>query len=131
MHIGEVSRRSSFSTDTLRYYEKIGLMPRVGRDAGGRRNYDVEDLARLRFIRRAQTLRLSLEEIGQLLAVRDRPEAARAEARVLTERKLAEIETQLRELQSLKDEFSILLAQCRASPQQCPIMDHMQHRASS
>lgn len=131
MQIGEIARRSGFSIDTLRYYEKIGLMPRVNRDEGGRRQYDGEDLARLRFICRAQRLKLSLDEIGQLLTLRERPEAARQEAQVLSEHKLAEIEHHLGELQALKAELSTLLQRCRSSTGKCPILDHMQHDSSA
>lgn len=125
MQIGEIARRSGFNVYTLRYYEKIGLLPRIGRDESGRRRYNADDLARLAFIRRAQKLKLSLEEIGQLLALRDQPEVARGEAQELCERKLNEITIQLDELQTLKTELAALLGRCQASAEHCPILDHM------
>ncbi len=77
LSIGETAQRTGLSADTLRYYEKIGLMPRVARDEGGRRRYESRDLARLRFIQRAQRCNFSLDEIRQLLEFRSSRDAAR------------------------------------------------------
>ncbi|MCH8137024.1 MAG: MerR family transcriptional regulator, partial [Proteobacteria bacterium] len=90
--IGNVSDRLGFSKDTLRYYEKIGLLPRVARNTSGRRIYDTRDISRLRFIKRAQRMQFSLAEIGQLLEMRDDPQNVRVEVRALTQRKLTEVE---------------------------------------
>jgi MerR family transcriptional regulator, copper efflux regulator len=69
--IGEVSRRSGFSTDTLRYYERLGLIPAPARNDAGRRAYDAPSLDRLRFIARAKELGCSLDEIASLLTAWD------------------------------------------------------------
>lgn len=84
--IGQFGARAGVTADTLRYYEKIKLLPRPLRDAGGRRRYGEADLARLRFIRRAQAMNFSLAEIRSLLNLRERPQAARDDARRLTAR---------------------------------------------
>ena len=121
--IGEVTRRTGVSADTLRYYERIGLLPGVSRTASGIRLYDERDLSRLRFIRRAQRMNFSLEEIGLLLKMREDPQHARDEIRQLTARKLAEVEAGLEELTLLRNELSLLLNLCRGSADGCPILE--------
>jgi len=64
--IGEVRERTGLSADTLRYYEKINLLPNVSRNTSGVRQYDDKDLSRLNFIKRAQRMDFSLEEIKHL-----------------------------------------------------------------
>ena len=121
--IGEVSRLTGLSVDTLRYYEKIGLLPAVARTASGVRLYDDQDLSRLRFIRRAQKMNFSLEEIGMLLKMRADPRHARDEVRELTAHKLAEVERSLEELTLLRNELTLLLNLCRGSEAGCPIIE--------
>ncbi len=124
--IGDVARRTGLSHDTLRYYERIGLLPRVGRDAGGRRVYDERDLSDLRFIRRAQAMGFSLEEIRMLLQMRADPQHARTEVRELTAAKLAEAEARLREIQALRNELRLLLNLCAGATEGCPIIESLQ-----
>lgn len=121
--IGDVGRALGLSTDTLRYYEKIGLLPRVSRNASGIRGYGEKDLSRLRFIRRAQKMGFSLAEIAQLLAMRDNPQGARESVRKLTAAKLDEVEARLGELTLLRNEMRLLLNLCRGATAGCPIID--------
>lgn len=123
--IGQLGKRAGVSADTLRYYEKIGLLPRPLRDAGGRRRYGEADLARLRFIQRAQAMNFSLAEIRGLLALRERPQTARADARRLTAEKLAAIEARLKSLRLLRNELKLLLNLCTSADQGCPILESM------
>lgn len=121
--IGEAATRTGMSIDTLRYYEKIGLLPRVARDPSGRRRYDDGDLSRLHFIRRAQRCNFSLTEIRQLLTLRSARDTARPEVQRLTEQKLAEIETRMADLDRLQRELKLLLNLCRGSEDGCPILE--------
>jgi len=123
LKIGEVSRRTGLSVDTLRYYERIGLLPPVTRGPGGVRLYGERDLARLRFIQRAQRMNFTLEEIGQLLAMREDPQHAREEVRRLTLAKLEAVEAALRDLTHLRDELALLVNLCRGSEGGCPIIE--------
>lgn len=127
--IGEVARRTGLSHDTLRYYERIGLLGRVGRDAGGRRVYDEGDLSRLRFIRRAQAMGFTLDEIRGLLQMRADPRHAREEVRRLTAAKLAETEARLGELEHLRRELQLLLNLCRDTAEGCPIIESLDENA--
>ncbi len=121
--IGAVTRLLGLSADTLRYYEKIGLLPRVGRTASGLRRYAACDLSRLRFIRRAQTMNFTLAEIGALLRFREDPTGARPRVRELTARKFSEVERRLGELEHLRDELRLLLNLCAASRDGCPVIE--------
>ncbi len=121
--IGQVAARTGLSADTLRYYERLGLIGPVARTPSGRRRYGARDLSRLRFIRRAQQMGFSLAEIGQLLQMRDDPQHARPQVRRLTAAKLAEVEARLTELTTLRDELRLLLNLCRGSADGCPIID--------
>lgn len=127
--IGEVTRLTGLSADTLRYYEKIGLLPPVARNASGVRIYDEADLSRLRFIQRAQKMNFRLEEIGMLLKMRADPQHARDEVRELTARKLAEVEHRLEALTLLRNELTLLLNLCRGSEAGCPIIEGIEDDA--
>ncbi|RLA33001.1 MAG: heavy metal-responsive transcriptional regulator [Gammaproteobacteria bacterium] len=121
--IGAVVDKVGISADTLRYYEKIELLPAIGRTASGIRVYDDKDISRLRFIRRAQKMHFRLREIAELLKMREDPQHARDEVRLLTGRKLAEVEEHLDDLQYLRNELQLLLNLCRASEDGCPIIE--------
>ena len=124
--ISEVSERLSLSQDTLRYYEKIGLLNTVERSPSGIRQYNEQDLSHLRFIQRAQKMNFTLAEISELLNMRQAPQYARDEVRQLTSSKLIEIETRLEELTLLRNEFQLLLNLCRNSEGGCPIIENIE-----
>jgi len=121
--IGEVSKILGIGIDTLRYYEKLGLLPPVFRTGNGIRRYDEQDIARLLFIVRAKAMNFTLSEIATLLALRDAAQPARDDVRALALRKLDEIETRLQELTILRQELRLMIEQCRGSEQGCPIID--------
>ncbi len=121
--IGGVTKLLGISADTLRYYEKIGLLPVINRMASGTRVYYERDLSRLRFIRRAQKMQFSLKEIAELLKMREDPQHAREEVRILTRSKLSEVEEHLDDLQFLRNELQLLLNLCTASEEGCPIIE--------
>lgn len=124
--IGDVARELDIGIDTLRYYEKIGLLPRVQRARSGARVYSEADVSRLRFIRRAQSLGFSLEEIGGLLKMRADPRRARPSVRELTRTKLAELDTRLAEMSLLRNELRLLLNLCQAGDGACPIIENLE-----
>jgi len=121
--IGDVTKLLAISADTLRYYEKIRLLPVINRTVSGIRVYYERDLSRLRFIRRAQKMQFSLKEIGDLLKMREDPQHARDEVRLLTRNKLNEVEEHLDDLQFLRNELQLLLNLCTASEDGCPIIE--------
>ncbi|MCU7959903.1 MAG: heavy metal-responsive transcriptional regulator [gamma proteobacterium symbiont of Bathyaustriella thionipta] len=120
--IGEVEKMTGLSADTLRYYEKIKLLVNVSRSAAGIRMYDDRDISRLRFIQRSKAMNFSLQEIARLLEMRDDPQHVRNEIRELTWQKLAQIETHIQTMQSLRNELTLLVNLCRSSEEGCPII---------
>lgn len=124
--ISAVSKRLSLTQDTLRYYEKIGLLNTVARNVSGVRQYTEQDISHLRFIQRAQKMNFSLAEISELLKMRQAPQHARDDVRQLTAVKLVEIETRLEELSSLKNELQLLLNLCRNAEDGCPIIENIE-----
>lgn len=123
--IGEVSRLLGLSRDTLRYYEKISILPTVSRNESGRRLYDDKDLSRLRFVKRAQRMGFSLIEIRQLLIFREDPGSARPAVRKMAREKLTHVEETLGELTTLRDELLLLINLCQGSKNGCPILEKM------
>ena len=124
--IGEITTLLGISADTLRYYEKIGLLPPVTRMASGIRRYLPKDISRLRFIQRAKTMNFSLDEISRLMKMREDPQHARLEVRQLTQTKLAEIESHLQNLTMLRNELTLLVNLCHGADDGCPILDDIQ-----
>lgn len=120
--IGEVTETLGLSADTLRYYEKIHLLPPVQRH-NGVRLYSPKDISRLRFIKRAQKMDFSLEEIGHLLSFREDPQKARPQVRQLARVKLADVRQRAAELNDLQNELTLLLSLCGTRPDGCPILD--------
>lgn len=129
MKIGEVTERLDISIDTVRYYEKIGLLKDVGRSAAGQREFTDGHLATLRFIKSAQKMGFSLDDIGNLLTFRANPKQSKPKIRALVMDKLEELNKQLIELQNLKDELTALTLACHATDaseptrDDCPILD--------
>ena len=121
--IGKIARQLDVSVDALRYYEKIGLLPKVARTGSGIRQYSNKDISRLKFIKRAQQMNFTLAEIGDLLSMREDPQHARDDVRQLTANKLLEIEARLGELDMLRKELTLLVGLCTSSEEGCPIID--------
>jgi len=126
--IGNVTEKLGLSADTLRYYEKIGLLPKVGRNGAGIRFYNDQDLSRLAFIQRAQRMDFTLAEIGELLKMREAPQKARKRVRELTTQKLAEVEARLTELKTLRNELALLMNICSVGGKSCGIIKEINKR---
>ncbi|MGH8284756.1 MAG: MerR family DNA-binding protein [Steroidobacteraceae bacterium] len=128
--IGRLARAAGVGVETVRYYQRRRLLPMPAKRARGFRYYGPEMLERLRFIRRAQALGLSLDEIRQLLGL-DRKRACRA-TRALAAERLALVEAKLRDLTALRNALAALIAECdtRGGPS-CPILARLSHEALS
>lgn len=116
MPISELGRRLHISPKTIRYYEAIGLLPAPARTPGGYRVYGEEDAERLAFIRRAKALDFSLEEIREILALRERGEAPCPYVLRQIERRLAEVDQKIEQLCQLRAELEGLRDEVAALP---------------
>lgn len=114
--IGKLAQASNTSAKTIRFYEEIGLLPPAQRGENGYRHYDIEDVQRLRFIRNARSLDFSLDDLKEVLALRDQGEAPCRYVAHLLEAKAAEIEERIRQLQELQQDLQELLDQASDLP---------------
>lgn len=122
--IGVLARRSGVHIETIRYYEKIGIMPKPARTAAGYRSYEAEHLKRLAFVRRTRELGFGLDEIRDLLGLVDRGAYTCAEIRALMLDHLATIRMKIADLKRLERAMTETVSQCsgRRVPD-CPIVD--------
>lgn len=110
--IGELSKATGTKVDTIRYYERIGLLAAPGRTGGNYRAYADEDLARLSFVRRARDLGLSLEQVRELLSLSDeKTRSCEAVDRIAREH-LAEVDRKLADLKALRRRLYDVISQC-------------------
>lgn len=121
--IGKLAERAEVAIDTVRYYERAGLLDKPRRSAGGYRLYDGASIGRLRFIRRAKQLGFSLDEIAELLRLSDQ-RADIAGIRQAAQAKLAAIERRIEELNRIRDGLAALVEACpgHGEAQDCPIL---------
>ena len=121
--IGRVARAAGVSVETVRYYQRSGLVPEPPRPAGGVRRYSDETVARLRFIKRAQELGFTLAEIRRLLALGDPQSCGRA--RALAADKLALVRARIADLERLRGALEGLIGRCDTARGRvtCPIID--------
>lgn len=121
MLIGDVAERAGVSIKTLRYYEVVGVIDTAARTLGGYRDYDEAVLERLRFIRSAQAVGLTLGEIREVVAFRERGESPCAHVLGLLETHAAEVDRRIRELRNLRLELGALAQRANAlDPGECP-----------
>jgi MerR family copper efflux transcriptional regulator len=125
--IGEAAKQARVHTETLRYYERQGLVARPLRSVSNYRLYPGDIVQRLRFIKRAQTLGFSLQEIKELLSLRAAPKARCADVRLRAEAKIADIEARIRALESMKKALTRLVAECVGQKPitDCPILESL------
>ncbi len=125
MKIGELAIRAEVGIDTVRYYERQGLLPEPSRQASGYRRYDQSDVARLRFVRRAKALGFTLVEIRELLTLSTRPEDDMGSLKAAATAKLSDVESKLTELTRIRDGLRTLVASCpgHGALKQCPILN--------
>lgn len=128
LRIREAAQSVGLSPDTLRYYEKIDLVPRPARGIGGQRSYVEKDLARLRFVTRAQSLGFTLEEIRQLLRFRQNPARSSKAVRQLALRKCDALSTQLKAVEHMQRELTLLLNLCSGANDHCPILERLESK---
>lgn len=118
LFIGQIAEQSGISIRTIRYYEELGLLKSAGRTEGGFRQFSPQLVTRLAFIKRAQSLGLSLEEIGEILKVYDQGELPCGEVKHKLEDKLLEIDHQIEQLLTLQAELKELLSKWKYPPTQ-------------
>lgn len=123
--IGQVAEKAGVGVETVRFYQRKGLVEEPPRAGSQHRRYSPEAVARIRFIRGAQSLGFSLSEIEDLLTLRLVPGADKRTVKARAEAKATEIEEKLRDLQRMRDTLLKLIGACQGvgSVEDCPILD--------
>ncbi|WP_010483378.1 MerR family transcriptional regulator [Pseudomonas sp. S9] len=126
--ISALSRQSGVNLETIRFYERSGLLPEPQRTASGYRHYQDADVRRVLFIRRGRELGFSLDEIRNLLDLANRPQSPCAEADQLVQSHLVTIEARIRDLQKMQAELS-RMAKCTSSEAgHCRLLEALDNR---
>ena len=112
MRIGELARHADCPAETVRYYEKLGLLPKPRRSRGNYRLYGADLVERLSFILRCRSLDMSLREISSLLAAIERPDADCAPVNTLIDEHITHVAARIAELRKLKTELDAIRAHC-------------------
>lgn len=128
MRIGELGKRVGVDPKTVRYYESIGVLPRPPRTPSGARRYGDEDVERLRFVRRARQIGLRLDEIREILALRDRGRRPCDYVIKVASRRVAELDERIAEMDRARGELQRLLRRAdrldRGKGRWCELLEH-------
>lgn len=128
MRIGELAAQVDVNAKTIRYYESIGLLPEPARTDAGYRIYREDDIDRLAFIRRAQQLDLTLDEIGEILTLREHGERPCGYVFEVAHHRLTELDRRIAEMQRARKELRALLGRANRLPDDdggyCRLIEH-------
>ena len=124
LRTAQVAELAGVNVETLRFYERKGILPEPPRRASGYREYPPETVERVRFVKRAQELGFSLSEVQDLLGLRETAGAKSVRVRRVAEAKLEEIDHKIRDLEAMKQSLTELLCACdgKKSVASCPII---------
>jgi MerR family copper efflux transcriptional regulator len=133
LSIGQVAKQAGIGVETVRFYERQGLLEEPDRKASGYRQYDAEAVSVLRFIRRAKELGFTLKKIKGLLALRFDRSATRSDVRRQARAKLTDIEEKIRDLQRMRDTLLRLVDTCHGDGPAtgCPILEALDQAEQS
>lgn len=122
--IGKLSKRSQVNIETIRYYEKIGIMPKPPRNSSGYRIYSMPHLERLSFVRRSRELGFSQAEVRNLLTLVDEHQYTCAEVREMTVRQRLTVRNKIKDLRKLEQALTTMINECAGGDiPDCPIID--------
>lgn len=132
LFIGELAKQAQVSADTIRYYEKLGLLPKPVRTASDYRIYPLEAIERLTFIRQAQTLNLSLSEIAEILELHN-DRSACFRVKMVLEQKITEVDQRLATLKEFRQTLNGYLSECKNALDEeinncCPVLEDIAHQ---
>ena len=129
--VNKLARQSGVNPQTVRYYEREGVLPRAPRTPGGYRSFPPDCVARVRFVKRAQELGFSLDEVKELLILRDHPQTACSDVLKRAEEKITMIAAKIRNLQAIRRELVRLAKRCdgRGTPHSCPLLEALENKS--
>ena len=122
--IGQLSRLAEVNIETIRYYEKIGIMPNPPRNSSGYRIYSAPHLERLSFVRRSRELGFSQPEVLKLLTLVDEHTYTCAEVKEMTARQLSNVRDRIKDLRKMEKALAMMVSKCGGGDiPECPIVD--------
>jgi Cu(I)-responsive transcriptional regulator len=128
MNIGTLARLTGAKADTIRYYERIGLLPAPARTAGNHRVYGQEHLARLAFVRGARRLGFTLDEVREMIALGGHANRSCADIHAVAQRHLDAVDARIADLNRLRNELAHLVDQCEGGEvRRCGVLDALPH----
>lgn len=132
MRIGELSAATGTPVETIRFYEREGLLPAPGRSSGNYRIYGDDHVARLAFIRHCRSLDMALDEVRVLLRFKDAPQGDCAQVNQVLDEHIGHVARRIRELKALEKQLRALRAQCQApdGPGACGILEGLSQGAA-
>lgn len=133
LRIGELARRTQCRAETIRFYEREGLLPEPVRTAGNYRAYGRTHVERLAFIRNCRALDMTLDEIRELLRLRDLPQQSCQAAHALLDEHVAHLAQRILELQQLERQLRLLRRRCQPAraESECGILDELSHSGAA
>ena len=127
--IGDLARATDTKVETIRYYERIGLLPEPERTAGNYRSYEAAHLGRLSFIRRARELGFSIDQVRNLLGLADQKDRSCETVDSIAREHLADVDRKIADLKELRRELGSLIRQCHhGTIAECRILDALAPR---
>ena len=128
LSIGQVAKKAQIGIETIRYYERMGLIEKPARKASGYRQYHPQVISRLQFIRRAKELGFTLDEITDLLKLRHDARSSAKDVKNRVENKILKVEEKIKQLQRIKRGLKELAQSCsgKGSLDQCPIINSLE-----
>ncbi len=131
MRIGEIAAATGVNAETVRFYERQGLLPAPARRANGYRTYGPKHLERLSFIRHCRSLDIALADIRRLLELLDRPASMCGDVDELVDRQLERVQARIASLQALERQLATLRSRCksRRTAAKCGILAELVHAA--
>jgi MerR family copper efflux transcriptional regulator len=128
--IGSLAQKAGVGVETVRYYERRGIIDRPAKPSAGYRKYPASIVVRIRFVKNAQELGFSLKEIAELLELRVDPDSTCDDVRRQAQEKVVDITEKIRALQQMKTALARLIKMCNTSAamEECPILDVLEER---
>jgi MerR family mercuric resistance operon transcriptional regulator len=125
--VGQLAKKANVNLETIRYYERRGLIPEPPRSQSGYRQYSADDLQRTKFIKRAQALGFTLKEISELLSLRVEPGTSCREVKARVQAKIVDVEKRIADLERMQAALLRLSNRCagRGPVSKCPILEEL------
>lgn len=123
--IGVAAKLSGVNIETIRYYEREGIVPKAERSSNGRRTYDAEAVSRLRFVKRCRELGFPIADIRTLMSLSDQAAGTCYEVRKLSKANLVSVSSKIEDLNRMKSALEELVTSCDSGQTECPMLNNL------